>query len=146
MVRIRHADFGIGAATEFACKLEGDDPRDISLERQQLQVKHEPCMVGVRGGDARRAIEIRQRIVARRRFGSLDPALHLADAAELVIDADPVSRPQLPLEFRHVFADPIEQAGPFAECRASVVNASALAKESLENHARMRLGRKRRRW
>ena len=60
MVRIGHADLGIGALAGFARELERDDAGDVALERQHLQIEHQPRVVGVGGRHADRPIEIRQ--------------------------------------------------------------------------------------
>ena len=61
MVRIGHADLRIRAIARLAGELERDHPRDVALQRENLQVEHQPGVVGVRGRHADGAIEIRQR-------------------------------------------------------------------------------------
>ena len=68
MVRIGHADLGIGARAGFARQLEGDDAGDVALQRQHLQVEHQPGVVGVGGRHAHRAVEVGQA-----RVGGLRP-------------------------------------------------------------------------
>ena len=95
MVRVRDADFRIRAVAELARQLERDDPCDVRLERQDLQVEHELRVIGERRRDAHRPIQIGHGIVRRPRFGALDLALDLADAVEIVIDAHAVGRSPL---------------------------------------------------
>ena len=49
VVRLADADLGVAAVAGLAGELEGDDAGDISLHGEQLQIKHEPCVLGVAG-------------------------------------------------------------------------------------------------
>ena len=60
VVRVGDADLGIGPVAGLAGELEGDDAGDVALERQHLQVEHQPGVVGVGGRHADRAVEVRQ--------------------------------------------------------------------------------------
>ena len=145
MVRVGHADLRIRAIALLARELERDDARDIRLERQNLQVEHELRVIGERGGNAHRPIQIGHRVVRRRCLGTLDLPLDLANAVEILIDAHAIGHAHALLEPRDVFAERIEQAGATAQRRAARGRVAALAEQALEDDARMRLGRKRRR-
>ena len=95
MVRVGDADFRIRAVTQLARQLEGHDPRDVRLKRQDLQVEHQLRVVGKRRRDTHRPIQIGHGIVRRPRFGALDLALDLANAVEILIDANAVGRSRL---------------------------------------------------
>ena len=56
MMRIRHADLRVSAVAGFASQLERDDARDVALQREDLQVEHEPSMIAISSGDADRTI------------------------------------------------------------------------------------------
>ena len=56
MMWIVHADFGIGPVTGFTSQLKCDDPRYVTLQRQQLQIEHQSCMVGISSRYADRTI------------------------------------------------------------------------------------------
>src|SRR4030095_9559990 len=75
-----------------------------------------------------------------------DLALDLANAVEGLIETNAVGHPDLPFEPRDVVAERIEQSVSIAQCCATALGAFAFAEEALEHDARMRLGRKRRRW
>ena len=145
MVRVWDADFRVRAVAELARQLEGDDPGDVGLKRQDLQVEHELRVVGERWRDTHRPVQIGHLIVRRPRFGTLDLALDLANAVEVLIDANAVGHPHSLLEPRDVVAERIEQAGPTVPRRAPGGARSAFAEEALEHDARMRLGGQRRR-
>ena len=144
MVRIGNADLGIGARAGFARQLERDHAGDVALQRQHLQVEHQPRVVGVSGRHAHRAIEIRQWESAVCGLGFLNAALHLADRIEILADLGAVARAELLLKAGDVFGHPIEKAGVLPQFGAAVGRAAAVAEQALENDARMSLGRKRR--
>ena len=58
MVWLWNADFRIGAVAELARELEGDDPRDIGLKRQHLQVEHESRVILELSRDAHRTVDV----------------------------------------------------------------------------------------
>ena len=60
MMRFGDADLGIGSRAGFARQLERDHAGDVALQRQHLQVEHQPRVVGVGSRHAHRTIEIRQ--------------------------------------------------------------------------------------
>src|SRR5207302_11105816 len=86
MMRIRHTRFRISAVARLARELKGDDPRDIALKSQHLQVEHQSGMVRVRGRRAHRPVEVRQWILGNIRLRLLDAPLYLADTIEIVSD------------------------------------------------------------
>jgi hypothetical protein len=57
MMRIRHADLGIGAAAELAADHERRDPGNVALIREPLQVEHQPGVLLEGIGHPGRAIE-----------------------------------------------------------------------------------------
>src|SRR5437867_11401308 len=58
MVRVRDADFRIRTVIELAGQLEGDDPRDVGLKRQHLQIEQELRVVGERRRYTNRSLQI----------------------------------------------------------------------------------------
>ncbi len=147
VVRVGHADLGIGAVAGLAGELEGDDAGDVALEGQHLQVEHQPGVVGV----GRRA----------RRPGGRGPAADCPSTSASAFwmrrsTSRTVSRywptlarsagPSVSSEAGDVVLHEVEQAGPAARARPA---RSALLppspKRRLEHEPRMRLGRQRRR-
>ena len=112
MMRIGHADFGIGAVAGFARELERDDARDVALQRQHLQIEHQPGVVGVGGRHAHRPIQIRQRIVRRVGFGLLNAAFDFADGVEILADPRAIAGPELAVEPGDVFVEPNRAGWP----------------------------------
>ena len=102
-------------------------------------------MIGVGRRHADRPIEIRQRLVGRAGFRLLDAALDLADGLEILADPGAILGSELRLQARDVVAHRVEQAGPSPQRGAPIGRAAALAEQPLEDDARMRLGRERRR-
>ena len=89
MVRVRDADLRIRAIALLARELERDDARDIRLKGQNLQVEHELRVIGERGGNTHRPIEIGHLVVRRRLLGTLDLPLDLDAHCR---DTDPRAR------------------------------------------------------
>ena len=112
MVRVGHADLGIGAIALLARELERDDARDVSLERQHLEIEHQLRVIGERRGDAHRTIQVGRRVVHRTALGALNLPLDLADALEVLIDANAIGSAHALLEPPDVFHDLVEQFWP----------------------------------
>ena len=140
MVRVRHADLRIRAIAELARELERDDARDVCLERQNLQIEHQLCVIGEQGGDAHRPIQVGHHVVDRRCLGMLDLPLDLANAVEILIDANTIRYAHALLQPRDISAERIEQARTTPQRRAARVRVAALAEEALEDDPRMRFG------
>ena len=146
VVRVGDADLGIGAGAGLAGELEGDDAGDVALQRQHLQVEHQPGVVGVGGGHADGPVEIRQVRIGGRGLGLLDAALDLADGVE-VLARPCCGRPGRACVCRRAISSVhrVEQAGALPQRGEAVGGAAAVAEQALEDDARMRLGRQRRR-
>src|SRR5439155_25370134 len=127
MVRVGHADLRIRAIALLARELKRDDAREIRLERQNLQIEHELRVIGERGGNAHRPIEVGHRVLHRRGLGTLDLSLDLANAVEIVIDANTIGEAYAPLEPRDVSAERVEQACATAQGFAARRRVAALA-------------------
>src|SRR5439155_2006515 len=107
MMRIRNADLGVSSIAGFARELERDDARDITLQRQDLQVEHQSRVVGVGGRHAHRPVEIRQRIVRRIGLGLLNTAFDLPDGFEVVAYLGAITRSEFAVQARDVFVEPV---------------------------------------
>ena len=145
VVRIRHPDLGIGPVARLAGELEGDDPGHVGLERQHLEIEHQPGVVGIGCRHADRPVDVGQRAVVGLGFRLLDAPLHLAHRVEVLADLDPVAGAQHALEAGDVLVDPVEQAGLAVQPLAPLGRRAALAEEPLEHDPGMRFGRQRRR-
>ena len=66
VVRLGDADLVVGAVGGLAGELEGDDARDIALHGEDLEVKHEPCMLRIARGHAAGPARCRQHVCGRR--------------------------------------------------------------------------------
>ena len=98
VVRIGNADLRVSAIARFARELERDDARDIALQRQHLQIEHQPRVIGVSGRHAHRSIQIRQRIVRRVGLGLLNAAFDFADGLEVVADPRAIAGTEVRVE------------------------------------------------
>lgn len=124
MVRIGDADLGIGPRAGLPGELECDDPGDVPLERQDLEVEHQASVVGVGCRDAHGPVEVRQGVVLRVGLGLLDPALDLANGLQVLADLGAIRRAELLVQARHLLGDRVEEAGPLLQGSPSVGGAS----------------------
>src|SRR6266850_2141459 len=77
-------------------------------------------------------------------LGLLDAALDLADRVEILVDPGTVARAEFPLEARHVFRHPIQNAAILLQFGAPFFGAASVAEQPLKDHARISFRRKRR--
>src|SRR6266850_3727614 len=134
MMGIRDADFRIGAIARFSSELEGNDPGDIALQCQHLQIEHQPRVVRISGGYSDWPIEIRQRIADGVSLRFLNAPLDLAHRLEVLADFSTITRPKLALQAGNILVEGIEQAGIFPQRGPPLLNTPALAEEALKNN------------
>ena len=140
VVRVGNADLGIGAVAGLARELERDDAGDVALERQHLQVEHQPGVVGVGGRHADRAVEVRQRVVRRVGLGLLNAALHFADGVQVLVDLGAVGRAELSSAAgRSRRFTESSRLARLPQRGAAFGRAAAFAEQPLEDDPRMRL-------
>ena len=145
MMPFGHADPGIRAPVQFARHLECDDPGDVSLKRQQLQIEHELGMVIERIGHTNRRLGDRRRRFAALSLRPLDTLLHIPHSAEILIDRHAVTHTQTALQPGHVRHRQVEDAPVRLEpCRA-LIGCPPLAEQPFEHRPRVALHRHRRR-
>ena len=92
-----------------------------------------------------RPVRKRERRLARLRLGALDAPLDLAYGVDVLVDADPVARPERADQPRHVVGDRVEDAPVAPHRRAPLVDGPAVAEQPLEHRAGVVLHRERRR-
>src|SRR5262245_37794324 len=105
VVRVGNADLGIGAIALLPRELERDDPRDIRLKGQNLQIEQELRMVGEFRGNAYRPIEVAQLGIHCRALGALDLTLDLTNTIEILIHAHAIGNTDALLQPRNVHAE-----------------------------------------
>src|SRR5215510_4693732 len=115
MMLVRDADFRICTVIELAGQLEGNDPRDVGLKRQHLQIEQELRVVGERCRYTNRPLQVGYGIFLCPRLGALDLALDFANAVQVLIDANSIGCSHSPLEPRDIVVERIEQAAPAAQ-------------------------------
>src|SRR6478752_7472972 len=98
MVRVRDADIRIRTIALLPRELECDHACDIRLKGQDLQVEHELRMVAERRGNTYRPIQIGRLVVRYRFLASLDLALHLAYAVDVLIQTRAIRSAHPPLD------------------------------------------------
>src|SRR3954452_136500 len=101
----------VHARRAVATHLEREDARDVSRERERLDVEHELDVLLERIRNARRSADelaglaAAARVVAR--FNALNATLDFADVVEIAVDARAVGRAQVALERRHLGRDEV---------------------------------------
>ena len=92
VMRLGHADLRIRARAHLSRELERDHARDVGLQREHLQVKHQLRVVFPVG---RHTDGPRQHVgqrVAVLLLGLLDAPLDFADRVQILVHARPVAR------------------------------------------------------
>ena len=140
MMRIRHANFGVTAVTGFAGKLESDDPGHVSLKRQELQIKHEPGMIGISRGNANGSIEVLEWVLFDIALGLLNSLLHVANGIEVITNLGPIRRAEGLPEPGDIVLYKVKQAATAAQGSLALGLGPAFAKQTFEHQAWMRLG------
>ena len=82
---------------------------------------------------------------APRRLGRLDALLDFANGREILVQLRAIARTERPLETSRFLRDGIENRARLARLREALRRAAAIAEQPLEDDARMRLHRERRR-
>ena len=83
-------------------------------------------------------LEVGLKILRARRLGKLNLPLDLADAVQILLDANPITCPHHTLQTPDVFVKRIQQAGPAPEPGLAFGEAAAIAEETLEDEAGVR--------
>src|SRR2546429_416049 len=143
MMRIGDADVRIGSIALLARELECDDAGDIGLKGENLQVEHELRVVGEDRGDPYRPIEVWGLVFRYGFLGAFDLTLNLTNTVEILIEAHPIGDAHALFKLCDVPGERIKQACSIAQRRTARGRIAALAEQSFEDDARMRLGGKR---
>ena len=146
VVRVGHPELGERAVAQLLADHEGDDPRHVRFERQNLQVDHDLRVVlETFWNAAGRTLEQRQLAVALR-LRLLDTHLDVTDRLEILVQPGPVPGPQITTLIDHALLDRVEQTAvaPQSGRPGRRVGAVAVAEEPLEHGARIVLHRQRR--
>ena len=109
VVRLRHADIRIAQAGELARHDHARDARRVGLERQHLQVVHEPRVLLVGVGNVGRPLGQSDVAVAAR-FGGLDAPLDLAHGIEILVELGAVAAADRRREPRGLGTDGVQDA------------------------------------
>ena len=144
MVRFGHANLRVWARALFFADHEGNDAREIGLERQELQVEHQRQVIFKDRRCALRLLHRRQLEVALL-LGFLDAPLHVANRVGILIDLGLILRSEVPLEAHELLGHRIENALVLPQPRVArgAVRAAAVAKQPLEHRSRIPLHRQR---
>ena len=146
MMRLGDPDLRIGPAGLLAAVHESDDPRQVRLIGQQLQVIQQPDMLLEHVRNTGGLGHVGQRFCALF-FRFLDSPLHVAKRSEIVVHLPVVGPAQLLLKLIHAIVDRIEKALVLAETRRAHARIRAVARSEhpLEEHARIVFGHQRQR-
>ena len=138
VMRLGHADFVVASGAALASQLERNHPRHVGLQRQHLQIKHQPGMLGVGDRHSQRSVHVRSGVVRHSRLGDLDPTLDFADARQVFVHLGAITRPELVLQAGDVGLHAIQEAGLLPQCLALLLG-TAHPVHPVEDLARVRL-------
>ena len=98
MVRVWHADLRVSLGRELRRHQERDDPRQVGLIGQDLQIEqHLDVLFERRWRPGGRPVDQRQ-LAVHLRFGSCDATLDIADRRQIVRQFGPVRRAEAILQ------------------------------------------------
>ena len=100
-------------------------------------------MIGIRGGNTDGTVQIRKLVVLGVGLRLLNAAFHFADRLEVLGKSGTIARTEIAFESAEIFGEGVEQAGPFLERSAAFGEVASVAKEALEDDARVRFSRQR---
>ena len=144
VVGVGHLDLRIGAAAQLVPAHERRDPGAVGLVGQELQVVHQPGVLGEVGRGAHRPRHQRHLPLALG-LGHLDAPLDVAHRVEIGAELQPVAGPEAAAQADHVGADRVENAALLAAARLAGggVGGLVVAEEPLEHRPRVVLHRQR---
>ena len=140
VVRLGHPDLGIGAAAVLAADHEADDPRQVRLPSQHLQVEHQLRVLVERGGHPQRGRDVGQRLVDLG-LGLLDAALDVAHRVEVLAELVAVAGAEVAAKLRHLVGHRVEEAAVLLDAGepGRGVGAPGVAEQPLEDGPRVGL-------
>ena len=139
----RHPNPGIRPPVQLARDLEGHDPRHVRLEREQLEIEHQPGMVVERVGHADRRIRDGHRGHPALALGALDALLDVAHRVEVLVHHHPIPHAQTALQTGHVRHREVEHAPVPLQPGRLLLGRPPFAEEPLEHRAGVALHRHR---
>ena len=145
MVRVGHADLGVGAHAGLPHHQEREDACEVRLERQGLQVKHQLDVLLERGGNADRTIDEWQ-FPLHLLLGLVHAAFDVAHGVQILRQLRLVARAQRGLHLRDLGGDRVQDAAVRADLGEPHLRLGAVAgaEEALEHVAWVVLHRQRR--
>ena len=146
MVGFRHANLRIGAPAELARHHERDDPRQVALVGQHLQIEHQLRVFFVGRRNAGRLLDQRQFPLALL-LGRLNPPLGVANRFQIFLKLGTIGGAEAALEPEDPFGHRVQDVAILLEPRLTRrrIGRAAIAEQALEDHARVVLHRQRRR-
>ena len=141
VVRRPHPGLGIRAQADVARDHQRRYARDVALERERLQIEVQLDVLVERLRDPERHVHGRRLTGDLRR--DLQPALHLADRLEVIVQARTVARRQPRPQAGDLRRHRVENAVAGGAARVPLVRRAAVAVEALEHELRVDLVRQR---
>ncbi len=134
--RIGHADLREGAVTHLARHHEAGNARDVGLERQRHQFHHQLGVhhVIVRDADGGGGHFDALAVLG---LGDLDAALDLAHVVQILGDAVTIVRAQTALQMADLRGHRVQDAVLALDAGHAIGGVGAVAKQAIENHARV---------
>jgi hypothetical protein len=108
MVSTWCANFWISATAKLPPDHERNDPRQVTLVRKHLQIKHQPSVIRERGWNTSRLVKSRK-LSGHLFFSSLNPPFDIADRFKILNKLSCITRPESTPNVSHLLGNGIEQ-------------------------------------
>ena len=144
VMRLGHADLRVGPRALLLADHEGDDARQVRLQRQQLQIHHQREVILERRRDALRLLERRQLDVALL-LGAGDAPLDVSHGIGILLYLDAILRAEFGPQPGQLVVHRVQDALVLAHARLAraALGGAAVAEQALEHGARVVLHRQR---
>ena len=145
VVGVGNAQLGIGPRADLARHHERDDPGHVGLQREHLQVEHQPRMLGERIRDAAGGPGQLGQLDVALRLGELNAPLDVTDRVEVLVHLVAVGRGQGVPEAVDLVHQRVENAAVLADAGqpGRLTRVVGIAEQPLEHRPRLVLHRQR---
>ena len=145
VVGVRDVDLRIRPVARLVRHHEGDDPGQVGLPGQHLQVEHQPGVLAEGAGNAGRLLHRHRQVGQSLPLGHPDPALDVADGLGVLVELGPVARAERPAQPRQLVGHGVQDGAVLLHPRQPRrgVGGAAAPEQPLEDHPRVVLHRQR---
>ena len=145
VVGVRDVDLRVGAVARLVGHHEGDDPGQVGLVGQHLQVVHQLRVLAERSGNASRLLHRHRQVGQPLLLGHPDAALDVADRFRVLVELAAVAGTERFAQPRELVGNGVEDGAVLLHPRQPrrCVRGAAAPEQPLEDHPRVVLHRQR---